>query len=135
MLRRWSLFALVFVAAASIPMRAAIPDPVSTADGQLSGVTLASGIRVFKGIPFGAPPLGPLRWKDPQPVEAWSGVRKADTFGNVCVQPAQPKRFPNNVSVDLPGSPKVSEDCLYLNVWTGASNASERRPTASCSPV
>jgi para-nitrobenzyl esterase len=118
----------VFIIVASLDMRAAIADPVKTADGLLSGVTLPSGIRVFKGIPFGAPPVGPLRWRDPQPVEKWTGVRKADTFGNVCVQPAQPKRFPNNVSVDLPDSPKVSEDCLYLNVWTGAANANERRP-------
>src|SRR5688500_12582101 len=99
----------VFIAAASMPTRAAISDPVKTADGLLSGVTLPSGIRVFKGIPFGAPPVGPLRWRDPQPVEKWTGVRKADTFGNVCVQPSQPKRFPNNVSVDLPGSPKVRD--------------------------
>jgi len=128
MLRTLSALIVLVVAVAAISTRAAISDPVRTADGQLSGVTLPSGIRVFRGIPFGAPPVGPRRWKDPQPVEKWSGVRKADTFGNVCVQPAQPKRFPNNVSVDLPGSPKVSEDCLYLNVWTGAERASERRP-------
>jgi para-nitrobenzyl esterase len=119
---------VLFAVVASIETRAAISDPVKTADGLLSGVTLPSGIRVFKGIPFGAPPVGPLRWKDPQPVEKWTGVRKADTFGNVCYQPSQPKRFPNNVSVDLPGSPKPSEDCLYLNVWTGADRANDRRP-------
>jgi para-nitrobenzyl esterase len=107
---------------------AAISDPVKTADGRISGVTLSSGVRVFKGIPFAAPPVGPLRWKEPQPVEAWKDVRKADTFGNVCVQPSAPKRVPNNVAVDLPDSPKPSEDCLYLNVWTSANKASAREP-------
>jgi para-nitrobenzyl esterase len=112
------------------PLRtlAAIPDPIKTSDGQLSGVTLSSGVRAFKGIPFGAPPVGPLRWKEPQPVEKWKGVRKADAFGNVCVQPLQPKRVPVNVAVDLPDSPKMSEDCLYLNVWTSANKPNAKLP-------
>ena len=83
-------------------------------------MTLKSGVRAFKGIPFAAPPVGPLRWKEPQPAAKWEGVRKAEQFGSVCVQPSQPQRVPNNVSVDLPDSPKTSEDCLYLNVWTSA---------------
>src|SRR5579862_2850827 len=112
------------------PMRtlAATPDLVKTTGGQLSGVTLSSGVRAFKGIPYAAPPVGGLRWKEPQPPEGWKGVRKADTFGNVCVQPSAPKRVPNNVAVDLPDSPKPSEDCLYLNVWTSAKGASARLP-------
>jgi para-nitrobenzyl esterase len=109
-------------------MAAAIADPVKTNSGQLSGVTLSSGVRAFKGIPFGAPPVGGLRWKEPQPPAKWEGVRKADTFGNVCMQPSQPKRVPNNVAVDLPDSPKASEDCLYLNVWTAAKAANVRLP-------
>jgi para-nitrobenzyl esterase len=112
---------------ASTQMRAAITDPVKTDAGMLSG-TVQEGVRVFKGIPFGAPPIGPLRWKEPQPVAKWQGVRKADTYGNVCVQPSQKQRFPTNVSVDLPDSPPVSEDCLYLNVWTNANNANARQP-------
>jgi para-nitrobenzyl esterase len=112
------------------PLRtlAAISDPVKTKDGKVSGVTLSSGVRAFKGIPFAAPPVGGLRWKEPQPPARWEGVRKADTFGNVCVQPSQPKRVPNNVSVDLPDSPKPSEDCLYLNVWTSAARANAKLP-------
>jgi len=116
------------VAAYSVTTPAAISDPVTTASGTLSGVTLKSGVRAFKGIPFGAPPVGDLRWKEPQPVAKWEGVRKADQFGNVCVQPSQPQRNPNNVTVDLPDSPKISEDCLYLNVWTSANTARARQP-------
>lgn len=107
---------------------AAISDPVKTKDGKMSGVTLPSGVRVFRGIPFGAPPVGELRWREPQPVEKWSGVRKADTFGNVCMQGRAPNRHPMNISVDLPDSPKMSEDCLYLNVWTEAKRASAKLP-------
>jgi len=116
--------------AAVSPLRtlAAIADPVKTKDGKVSGVTLSSGVRAFKGIPFAAPPVGSLRWKEPQPPVRWEGVRKADTFGSVCVQPSQPKRVPNNVAVDLPDSPKTSEDCLYLNVWTSANRANARLP-------
>jgi para-nitrobenzyl esterase len=122
--------AILVALAGSSPLAAAatIKDPVKTSDGLVSGVTLESGVRAFKGIPFAAPPVGSLRWKEPQPPERWKGVRKADTFGNVCVQPSQPKRVPNNVSVDLPDSPKPSEDCLYLNVWTSANQANARMP-------
>jgi len=111
---------VALTAVSGVKMLAAISDPVQTDSGRVSGVTLNSGVRAFKGIPFAAPPVGALRWKEPQPPARWDGVRKADTFANVCVQPSQPKRVPNNVAVDLPDSPKMSEDCLYLNVWTAA---------------
>jgi para-nitrobenzyl esterase len=111
-----------------VTMPAAVTDPVTIATGRISGVTLASGVRAFKGIAFAAPPVGDLRWKEPQPAAKWEGIHKADQFGNVCVQPSQPNRVPNNVTVDLPDSPKTSEDCLYLNVWTSANNAGARQP-------
>ena len=120
--------AISLALAAVSPLRtlAAISYPVKTSDGKIAGVTLASGVRAFKGIPFAAPPTGNLRWKEPQPPARWEGVRKTETFGNVCVQPMAPKRVPNNVAVDLPDSPKMSEDCLYLNVWTAANRAGAR---------
>jgi len=103
--------------------------PVRTTDGLISGVPgKLEGIAVFKGIPFGAPPVGELRWRPPQPVTAWQGVRAGDRFGPVCLQPHQPQRVPNNRSVDLPDSPPISEDCLYLNVWTPAKSASAKLP-------
>jgi para-nitrobenzyl esterase len=121
-----TLCATIGLCAVGAAVFAAIPDPVRTDAGQLSGVTLASGVRVFKGIPFAAPPLGELRWRPAQPVAKWDGVRKADTFNNVCTQPKGRGRL--NVSVDLPDSPPADEDCLYLNVWTNAASASDRRP-------
>jgi para-nitrobenzyl esterase len=106
-----------------------LSQPVRTADGLVSGVPgRLEGVAAFKGIPFGAPPTGALRWKPPQPVPAWDGVRPGDKFGPACIQPRQPQRVPNNRAVDLPDSPPMSEDCLYLNVWTPATAASVKLP-------
>lgn len=101
---------------------AAISDPVKTDTGLISGTPgTTPDIRVFKGIPFAAPPVGPLRWQPPQPPAAWLGVRKADEFGPRCMQTVPGARG---------GGPAlaVSEDCLYVNVWTGAKSTTERRP-------
>jgi para-nitrobenzyl esterase len=124
MLRSALACALLAVAPAA---HAAIDKPVMTRTGLVSGVPgTRPGVTAFKGIPFGQPPVGALRWKAPQPVAAWKGVRPGDNFGNVCLQP--PGRGRPNVTVDLPGSPKMDEDCLYLNVWTAAKGAGEKRP-------
>jgi para-nitrobenzyl esterase len=122
------MIAAAIVAVSTITTPAAISDPVAISTGRISGVTLPSGVRAFKGLPFAAPPVGELRWKAPQPPSKWEGVRRAEQFGTVCVQPSQPNRSPNNVTVDLPDSPKTDEDCLYLNVWTSANRAGERQP-------
>jgi para-nitrobenzyl esterase len=123
----WAAVALSFSALAGAQLR----EPLAL-DAGLLGNSLESspGIRAFKGIPFAAPPVGALRWQGPQPVAKWTGVRDASRFGNVCIQPAGPTEGPGarlNIAV-LPDSPPRSEDCLYLNVWTGAQNADERRP-------
>jgi para-nitrobenzyl esterase len=113
--------------AASARLPAAVIDPVRIDSGLLSGIPGArKGVREFKGIPFAAPPVGDLRWRAPRAVPKWEGVRSAAQFGNVCAQPPGVGRL--NVSVDLPGSPRPDEDCLYLNVWTAAASPSERRP-------
>jgi para-nitrobenzyl esterase len=115
------LFAVVaLIGVASMFTRAA-SDTVTVDGGQLRG-TSAGGVRVFKGIPFAAPPLGALRWKAPQPAVPWSGVKTADTFGAQCMQPPYPAGSP------YASAPQAtSEDCLYLNVWTAA-NAGDKRP-------
>lgn len=94
---------------------------VETANGRVEGITKPSGIRVFKGIPYAAPPVRDLRWKPPQPVADWTGVRPADRFGPRCMQ--------GRVFGDMIfRSAGMSENCLYLNVWTPASSPSEPLP-------
>jgi para-nitrobenzyl esterase len=125
-----ALLAIGLLAAASVA-NAAVTEPVKLDSGLLGGSTASSpGVRAFKGIPFAAPPVGALRWKAPQPVAKWDGVRDASKFGNVCIQQAGPTQGLQarlNIAV-LPDSPPLAEDCLYLNVWTGAAAASEQRP-------
>jgi para-nitrobenzyl esterase len=94
---------------------------VKTANGVVEGVAEKSGIRSFKGIPFAAPPVGNLRWKEPQAAKNWTGVRKADKFG--------PRAMQRPIFGDMSfRSDGVSEDCLYLNVWTPAKTGTERLP-------
>ncbi|RRB04984.1 carboxylesterase family protein [Larkinella rosea] len=87
----------------------------------------SGAIRIFKGIPFAAPPVGKLRWKAPQPVAAWPGVKKCVAFGPSPMQ-AKPAPFMYWSSEFLIPEQPISEDCLYLNVWTGARSAAEKRP-------
>jgi para-nitrobenzyl esterase len=82
-MKRLSIFLLI----APMVAVAAIQDPVKTDVGQISGVAGKNPeVKVYKGIPFAAPPVGDLRWKPPQPVARWDGVLTADKFGSECVQ-------------------------------------------------
>jgi para-nitrobenzyl esterase len=109
--------------------QAALDKPVATTDGLVSGTPgTAPGVTEFRGIPFGAPPVGPLRWKAPQPVARWSGVRPGDKYGNVCMQASGKRQNRLNLAIDLPDSPKMSEDCLYLNVFTPAAKPDQKLP-------
>ncbi len=94
--------------------------------GMLEGVEDANGVTAFKGIPFAAPPVGNLRWRPPQPPVRWDGVRKADRFGASCVQKEVAELGPYTEESLTQGA--VSEDCLFINVWTPAKSANERRP-------
>jgi para-nitrobenzyl esterase len=97
------------------------PVQVSVTNGKLEGKTEASGVKSFKGIPFAKAPVGDLRWKEPQPAENWQGLRKADQFGK---SPMQAKVFGDMMF----RSTGISEDCLFLNVWTPSKNLKEKLP-------
>jgi para-nitrobenzyl esterase len=99
---------------------AAIHDPVRLDSGQVSGATGSSPeVLVYKGIPFAAPPVADLRWRAPQAPAHWEGIRSASEFGPVCMQATGGRGG---------AAQKMSEDCLYLNVWTAAKSAAEKRP-------
>ena len=113
--------AIVICTAAVLPAFAA--DRVKTANGILESTAAPKdGVRSFKGIPFAQPPVGDLRWREPQPAKNWTGARNADQFGPRCMQRTSPGAdywFRSN---------GMSEDCLYLNVWTSAKSGNERLP-------
>ncbi|HTL18670.1 MAG TPA: carboxylesterase family protein [Patescibacteria group bacterium] len=95
---------------------------VQTANGIVEGTfNPATGIHSFKGIPFAQPPVGELRWKPPVPAANWQGIRKADKFG--------PRAMQRPIFGDMAfRSDGMSEDCLYLNVWTPSKSGKERLP-------
>ena len=107
---------------AAMPQGAPGPDAnaprARTVNGTVAGVALPSGVHAFRGLPYAAPPVRALRWRPPQPAPNWQGVRLADRFANQCMQ----ARVFGDMMFRNAG---VSEDCLYLNVWTpGARSAS-----------
>jgi para-nitrobenzyl esterase len=118
---RFLLPTIVICTAAVLPAFAA--DRIKTANGLLESTAAPKdGVRAFKGIPFGQPPVGDLRWREPQPVKNWTGARNADQFGPRCMQRTSPGAdywFRSN---------GMSEDCLYLNVWTPAKSGNEKLP-------
>jgi para-nitrobenzyl esterase len=112
------LFIIAVAAAACVTAA----DIVKIEDGTLEGtVNSDSSVRIFRGVPFAAPPVGNLRWQAPQPERHWSGVRKTDAFGPRCVQGLV---FSDIVT----RGPEMSEDCLTLTVWAPAKTASMRMP-------
>ena len=100
---------------------------VETASGRVRGSS-DRGVSSFKGIPYAAPPLGELRWKAPQNVVPWSDVRDATSYGNMAVQAENVFGLPPDLLkiFTLGGKQKLSEDCLYLNVWTSGFNGKKR---------
>ncbi len=113
-----------YVIVLSVFMAAAYgADRVKIANGVIeSAIPPKDGVRSFRGIPFAQPPVGALRWREPKPAQNWTGVRNADQFGARCMQRTGP-------GADYWfRSTEMSEDCLYLNVWTPAKAASEKLP-------
>jgi para-nitrobenzyl esterase len=117
MRKRWWLAGVMLAVIRVASM--AFGQQVVTESGAISGVR-ENGVSIYKAVPFAAPPLGGLRWRSPGPVASWTGTRKADAFAPACMQ----------VGVSMPGEtpPAVSEDCLYLNIWTPAKSAKEHLP-------
>ena len=121
MFRRLSLVALLWSAGSSAsPLL-----NLETQQGTLQGAPSAHGpnVAAFKGIAFSQPPVGDLRWRPPRIPTRWAGTRSADTYGAPCWQPITPE-----TSLYSRGQMDVSEDCLYLNVWSAAVSDEEKRP-------
>lgn len=119
---------LIFSAGCKPQNENPIKQGVKTENGIVKGEFIdSSGITVFRGIPFAAPPIGDFRWKAPQPVKNWEAVLETIKFS---ASPIQGTPVPFMMWTQEFISPKapLSEDCLYLNVWTGAKNAIEKRP-------
>lgn len=94
---------------------------VKTRDGKIQGkLSPDSKVRVFLGIPYAAPPVGPLRWKPPQPAKKWRGIRQATSFGHRCIQT-------QNYGMVF-RDPGPSEDCLTLNVWAPVEDSGGKLP-------
>ena len=100
----------------------AFPVQINTTNGIIEGeFDIKTNIQSFKGIPFAQPPVGNLRWKAPQPVLNWSGIKQTKKFG--------PRAIQSNIFGDMGfRSDGMSEDCLYLNVWTPAQSSNDKLP-------
>ncbi len=113
---------------ATLLLPAAMPEPVNSPvridTGLVSGTT-DGGVTAYFGIPFAAPPVGQLRWHPPQPAAHWDGVRAADHFGASCMQDEVGSRLPWTKEFMTQGP--ISEDCLFLNVWTTAKSPREKQ--------
>jgi para-nitrobenzyl esterase len=115
------LYATLAILGLSSAVRAQSASVVHIDAGDISGVS-HDGVFVFRGIPYASPPAGDLRWREPQAVAPWKGIRKAEVNGNACIQPP-------GLSAANGGDPgPLSEDCLYLNVWTPKLDHSAKLP-------
>ncbi|PVX30720.1 carboxylesterase/lipase family protein [Sphingomonas pokkalii] len=117
-MKAWMTALACGVAACAIPVAAAAQTGsavVTTQTGKVQGA-VEDGVASWKGIPFAAPPVGPLRWRAPQPIAAWNAVRPALQYSSDCMQ----KPFPSDAA---PLGTTPAEDCLYLNIWKPASTA------------
>ncbi len=121
----------MILAACAVPAIATAPTPavrpqsapvVKTHSGDVQGV-VENSVFAFKGIPYASPPVGNLRWREPRLAAPWQGVRKADAYGNACIQPPGASALQGGTDPST-----LSEDCLYLNVWTPKLDPSAKLP-------
>jgi para-nitrobenzyl esterase len=123
MAARWILAVLAMALCSAAAQAQSTSDApiVKTRLGEVRG-TVENGIAAFKGIPYAAPPVGNLRWREPKPAAPWSGVRQANAYSAACIQVP-------GLSAENGGDPgRLSEDCLYLNVWTPRAERSAKLP-------
>ena len=119
-----ALAAVLLVADAS----AQLPDTIRIDGGLITNPHISErGVLNFRGIPYAAAPVGALRWQAPHPADPWAGARRADTFGATCMQEPPPPGSFYQLEFFEEIEP-MEEDCLFLNVWTAAGSADERRP-------
>lgn len=118
--------AIIFLAASC---KQSSQNPVLTIEGgQIVGVeTPTEGVTVYRGIPYAAPPVGDLRWKEPQPVVAWDSIKVADTFGAPSLQAKHNVGDFYQKEFFFDGDPEYSEDCLFLNIWTPAASKTDAK--------
>ena len=124
MLRAWVASVSLWTAAtqAQVVDAPAPGDPVAIDTGKVLGKLLPSRVRAYFGVPFAAPPVGELRWREPQPREPWTGIYNADRFAPECIQILRP----HNINHYF-GEEATSEDCLYLNIWAPPSTANTEK--------
>ena len=128
-MKNLSFFLLICMLSILISCKSKDSNPVLTIEGgKVIGVqTPTEGVIAYKGIPFAAPPVGDLRWKEPQPVVPWEGVKVADKYGAAAEQVTwDPESFYGK-EWRASGSVPFSEDCLYLNVWTPAAGQTDKK--------
>lgn len=124
-----NLFFILSIILISITSRVAGENPVLKIEGgKVQGIpTKTAGVYIYKGIPYAAPPVGNLRWKSPQPVIPWQGVKVSDTYGPAAMQSArQPGSFYYK-EFFTDDNHKNSEDCLYLNIYTALPGKTKAR--------
>ena len=128
-MKNLSLFLLICMLSVLISCNKQDSNPVlSIEGGKVTGVqTPTKGIIAYKGIPFAAPPVGDLRWKEPQPVVPWQGVKVADKYGDAASQVTWDPNSFYGKEWRASGSVPFSEDCLYLNVWTPAAGQTDKK--------
>jgi len=115
--RSTMISALAAISTCNVGAQATKPisgDPIVTDAGKVSGVVLENGVHGYMGVPFGAPPVGDLRWRAPAPVKPWTGVYDANELKAPCAQRGGGTE-----------GEKPSEDCLYLNVWAVADSVAD----------
>ena len=121
-LRRTGLCVGLFAVLGLVIVAATGASEITIGSGAIKGELLDDGTRVYRGIPFASPPVGELRWQPPKAVASWDGVRPATEFGAICPQ------APTMAAMTGGALPEMSEDCLFLNVWTPAADADAELP-------